>query len=459
MSSGKEEIDAEAERNNRNSEENSKRKSREEIVKEEEEEALEKDLHPDIPALETQISKEELEEGNEETKEIESGKTAQYKAQLVKLIVPKKASKQVESKDEEGKTVTKWQIDPSQIDSDITPLLVFINRKSGGQQGESLLKKMRALLNPCQVFDLADGGPAPGLETYSSVPNTKILVAGGDGTAGWVLSVIDKVKMEHIPSVGVLPLGTGNDLARALGWGGGYGGQKIVPIIKKMESARRVELDRWTLNIANKKEDGTFEPPKLINIMNNYFSVGVDASIALEFHLKRQARPEKFTSRTYNKFSYSTIGGKAIFKNKAIKKGEVELIIDGKNIDIPNSTEGICVLNLDSYMGGANMWGSSKSKRFQPQSTSDGLIEVVAIDSSFHLGAIKSKLSSGKRLGQGKKVEMKLNVKIPTQVDGEPWEQVPSHVVLEQLNVGSMLARDKSRYPSPAPSQKNNNAN
>ena len=44
------------------------------------------------------------------------------------------------------------------------PLLVFVNGRSGGNQGLDLLTKFRHYLNPHQVFDIANGGPHVGYD-------------------------------------------------------------------------------------------------------------------------------------------------------------------------------------------------------------------------------------------------------------------------------------------------------
>lgn len=65
----------------------------------------------------------------------------------------------------------------------VTPVLVFINPKSGGNQGVKLMQKFQWLLNPRQVFDLTQGGPNFGYVQIRKiclcVISTTILGGGG----------------------------------------------------------------------------------------------------------------------------------------------------------------------------------------------------------------------------------------------------------------------------------------
>ena len=45
-------------------------------------------------------------------------------------------------------------------------------------------------------------------------------------------------------------------------------------------------------NAANTNEDNTS-----IFVMNNYFGIGIDADISLDFHMAREENPDKFNSR------------------------------------------------------------------------------------------------------------------------------------------------------------------
>ena len=48
--------------------------------------------------------------------------------------------------------------------------------------------------------------------------------------------------------IGVLPLGTGNDLARVLGWGSAFDDDTQLPaILERMEHAQIKMLDRWSV--------------------------------------------------------------------------------------------------------------------------------------------------------------------------------------------------------------------
>ncbi|XP_043913418.1 diacylglycerol kinase eta-like isoform X2 [Protopterus annectens] len=139
--------------------------------------------------------------------------------------------------------------------STCSPLLVLVNSKSGDNQGVKFLRKFKQLLNPAQVFDLMNGGPRIGLQLFQKFVAFRILVCGGDGSVAWALSEIDKLGLNKQCQLGVLPLGTGNDLARVLGWGGVCDDDaQLLQILEKLERASTKMLDRWSIL--------TYEEPK-----------------------------------------------------------------------------------------------------------------------------------------------------------------------------------------------------
>ncbi|XP_047241383.1 diacylglycerol kinase delta isoform X1 [Girardinichthys multiradiatus] len=158
-----------------------------------------------------------------------------------------------------------------------SPLLVLVNSKSGDNQGVKFLRKFKQLLNPAQVFDLMNGGPELGLRLFQKFVTFRILVCGGDGSVGWVLSELDKLNLHKQCQLGVLPLGTGNDLARVLGWGGLCDDDaQLLQILEKLERATTKMLDRWSvmtyeLPPTNKqmptvKEDYSHDSPLQVHI-------------------------------------------------------------------------------------------------------------------------------------------------------------------------------------------------
>jgi diacylglycerol kinase (ATP) len=120
--------------------------------------------------------------------------------------------------------------------------------------------------------------PEVGLALFRKVTHFRVLVCG-DGTVGWVLDAIEKQKFEAPPPVAVLPAGTGNDLARVLGWGGGLGVVEkrggLFSVLEDVEHAAVTVLDRWKITIKDKKGKFT-SPPKF---MNNYFGTFMDLLI------------------------------------------------------------------------------------------------------------------------------------------------------------------------------------
>lgn len=98
----------------------------------------------------------------------------------------------------------------------------------------------------------------------------------------------------------ILPLGTGNDLARVLGWGHGYEDESVEEILRDVEHAELALLDRWRVCVEQRRYLGLRKGARELT-MNNYIGVGCGAGVTLNFHRQRESRPKLFQSRIINK--------------------------------------------------------------------------------------------------------------------------------------------------------------
>lgn len=403
------------------------------------------------------------------------------------------------------------------------PTIVFINAKSGGRAGPQLATRLRQALGVSQVFDLTDvrpddvlrkmwanfaaevavedavgGRSGPRAETIQT--RLRIIAAGGDGTVAWVLQTVKRLGLEPAPAVSILPLGTGNDLSRSLGWGGAFkaswigSNDALYKTLKRVADAQPSAVDCWKLDLIAPDESfftGEGLPYAFTAVPSNegaarsafswnYVSVGMDAQSAYGFHRLRDTRPGLAFSRAANNFwyvFYSCTSGWFCASQPIRRK--VRVFRGGgdggggdgwSEVPVPASVRAIVVLNLQSYGGGRDIWGrhdtAAKAKGFKAPAPDDGLLEVVAFHSGWTTGCVMSGLVHAERLTQAPAVRLEIHgsgrpgkkrSKAYLQLDGEPWRQaIPAGdgappFVLEMTHAGKSHVLRNSPAPAAHP--------
>lgn len=411
------------------------------------------------------------------------------------------------------------------------PVIVFINTKSGGQLGGELLLTYTTILNKNQVFDLGVKAPEKVLHhLYANLQTLnhngdnlaaqiqnrlRIIVAGGDGTASWLLGVVADLKLPRPPPIATVPLGTGNNLPFAFGWGKKNPStdlQSVLSFLNHVKAATEMKIDSWHITMRMKApKEGTCDPiaplelPHALHAFHrvsssdklnmegyhtyrggfwNYFSMGMDAQVSYAFHSERKLHPEKFKNQLYNQSAYLKLGCTQgwfmaplfqsssrniaqLTKVKIMKKqGQWE------DLNIPRSIRSIVCLNLPSFSGGLNPWGKPNSKKSNYRDLTlpfvdDGVFEVVGFRDAWHGLALLAPNGHGTRLAQASKIRFEFHKGAADctfmRIDGEPWKQpLPQDddaVVVEISHHGqvNMLAtsscRSKSIHDPSSPSK------
>ena len=91
----------------------------------------------------------------------------------------------------------------------------------------------------------------------------------------------------------------------------GYtGGEDPFNLLRDVIEADEIRLDRWTVVFHPEEKAGEDKAGGMTNVtaisnednsqmfvMNNYFGIGIDADLCLDFHNAREENPNKFNSR------------------------------------------------------------------------------------------------------------------------------------------------------------------
>ncbi|KAL2338592.1 hypothetical protein Fmac_013038 [Flemingia macrophylla] len=374
-----------------------------------------------------------------------------------------------------------------------SPMVVFINPRSGGRHGPALKERLQQLMSEEQVFDLSDVKPPEFvryglscLEMLAGLGDScaketreriRVLVAGGDGTVGWVLGHLTELRTqdrEPVPPVGIIPLGTGNDLSRSFNWGGSFPFAWRSAIKKTLQRASigPVQyLDSW--RVALSMPEGTpvklphclkhteeltidqgFEikgnlPDKVASyegVYYNYFSIGMDAQVAYGFHHLRNEKPYLASGPISNKVIYSgysctqgwfftpCVSDPGLRGLKNILQLHIKRInsLEWEQIAIPTSVRAIVALNLHSYGSGRNPWGKPKpeyleKRGFVEANVADGLLEIFGLKQGWHASFVMVELISAKHIAQASAIRLEVRggqwKNAYMQMDGEPWKQ------------------------------------
>jgi diacylglycerol kinase family enzyme len=284
----------------------------------------------------------------------------------------------------------------------------LINPVSGGGQGVKMHAQLvRALekfsLSPDQFQILFTEKGEAVSQAQRLAGETEILVAvGGDGTA--VETITGAYRSGCRPRIGLIPIGTGNDLARSLHLYELFKKHGIEGCVRQFLYGTYAPLDIWQVN---KKE-----------LMTNYLSIGADAAIVHSFHEQRTKLP--FYSAVGNRVAFAGIG---LLRVAQRLQGKVEVTCwsDGEKKAL--SLHGyrlVIISNLPFYAGGTML---APAANF-----CDGVLEVTPLVNVIAaLGLFVFQPSLRLRTWYGNKLEhlkaKRVEIEVPEgnflQIDGE----------------------------------------
>jgi len=241
----------------------------------------------------------------------------------------------------------------------------LINPISGGGQGKvifNFLPEIMESMDYTQEDWKAEFTQYEGMkeQILAALSSTETLIAvGGDGTVSAVLSTMLSSGYASKVKIGLIPLGTGNDLARVLNLYKPFVDQGLLFLVRRLLRASSAPFDIWRVN-------GQYA-------LANYFSGGIDARIAHDFNQDRSTGAISSSSVIANKLHYV----RRFFADRNYRLGKCLLeYVDKYGVTHAGDLTGhrtLIVGNIPSFASGANP--------FYKSDVADGFLEVVDVPS------------------------------------------------------------------------------
>jgi diacylglycerol kinase family enzyme len=269
------------------------------------------------------------------------------------------------------------------------PQHFIVNPASGGGAGLRLAQELATVVGGGRVSLLGRCDPATVVAGLG--PDDAVVACGGDGTASSLAAVV-ATRGADAPALGVVPLGTGNDLARVLGW---RGWSDVPALVTALAVAGRRWLDRWRI-----------AGPGLDRGWCNYLSLGLDASVALRFHHLRLRHRWLARGPVINRGLYGVLGAQQRGNDLA------RCVRVGGGMRLPRWAAGLVLDNIPSYAGGVVL--------AQGMRIDDGRFEMLALGAGLALGLVTARLRRPRLLGRHTHLELDLGTAMAMQLDGEP---------------------------------------
>lgn len=257
------------------------------------------------------------------------------------------------------------------------------------------------------------------------------------------------------PIIGLIPLGTGNDLSRCLGTGVTYTGSDtlITELLPRYRKAPFTKLDRWSIQFST--TSGEVKQRQTAEVLC-YFHLGFEAQITWEYDQNRRANPEAFNKRWKSKMQWVSSGvGGVIDEMCGLTRTlnhVIDVYADGEKVRLPSNARSLVVCNIQSMSDGMYLWGDGPGTRkdmahWDMPKLGDGKLEVMAARSLSKWLRIRMGMNIHyRRLAQPRKVRIVMKKTMPIAVDGEAWMEGAGIIDLELLHrVFAVVGDDEPR--------------